>query len=193
MRGQGALEFIGTYGWALLMVLVAMAALAYFGVLSPSSFIPEKCLFEKGIACMDYGYTYYEEDGSGGSMNPVPIPRPHINFILRNNYGRTLQSPTWNFSLVSDTCNSRAFWKHMINILPGDGTNFGFLGLNKTGSTVSNGKNWEPDKDLIIELSCENGIFQSGTYQKISVTITGRLEGSQYPTVTTGTVMVKVP
>ncbi len=41
-----------TYGWAILVVLAAIAALAYFGVLSPSKFLPEKCLFETGFTCI---------------------------------------------------------------------------------------------------------------------------------------------
>ena len=53
-KGQAAIEFIMTYGWAILVVLVAIAALAYFGVLSPSRFLPEQCLFEPGLACIEH-------------------------------------------------------------------------------------------------------------------------------------------
>ncbi|MBW3012097.1 hypothetical protein KY311_02850 [Candidatus Woesearchaeota archaeon] len=52
-KGQAATEFIMTYGWAILVVIVAIAALAYFGVLSPENFLPEKCIFPPGIACLD--------------------------------------------------------------------------------------------------------------------------------------------
>ncbi len=51
-RGQAAMEFLMTYGWAILVVLAAIGALAYFGVLSPSKFLPEKCLFETGFTCI---------------------------------------------------------------------------------------------------------------------------------------------
>jgi|TARA_B100001971_G_C17802145_1_gene339860 hypothetical protein len=46
------MEFLMTYGWAILVVLAAIAALAYFGVLSPEKFLPEKCLFETGFTCL---------------------------------------------------------------------------------------------------------------------------------------------
>jgi len=52
-KGQVAMEFIMTYGWAILVVLAAIAALAYFGVLSPDRFLPEKCQLPSGIACLD--------------------------------------------------------------------------------------------------------------------------------------------
>ena len=53
-KSQAALEFIMTYGWAILVVLVAIGALAYFGVLSPDKFLPSKCTLQSGIACIDH-------------------------------------------------------------------------------------------------------------------------------------------
>jgi len=43
-----------TYGWAILVVLVSIAALAYFGVLKQDRFVPEKCVFEPGLACLGF-------------------------------------------------------------------------------------------------------------------------------------------
>ena len=56
-KSQAALEFIMTYGWAILVVLVAIGALAYFGVLSPDRFLPSKCTLQPGIACTDFKIT----------------------------------------------------------------------------------------------------------------------------------------
>ena len=53
-KSQAALEFIMTYGWAILVVLVAIGALAYFGVLSPDRFLPSRCTLPAGIACLDH-------------------------------------------------------------------------------------------------------------------------------------------
>lgn len=55
-KGQAAMEFLMTYGWAILVVLAAISALAYFGVLSPDQFLPEKCTLQSGIACIDFRY-----------------------------------------------------------------------------------------------------------------------------------------
>ncbi len=52
-KGQAAMEFLMTYGWAILVVLAAIAALAYFGVLSPARFLPERCDFPAGLTCVD--------------------------------------------------------------------------------------------------------------------------------------------
>jgi hypothetical protein len=53
-KGQAALEFLMTYGWAILVVLAAIAALAYFGVLSPDRFLPSKCTATGGFSCGEY-------------------------------------------------------------------------------------------------------------------------------------------
>ena len=50
-KGQAALEFMMTYGWAILVVLAAIGALSYFGILNPSRFTPDTCLSSSGFAC----------------------------------------------------------------------------------------------------------------------------------------------
>ncbi|MBW2972431.1 hypothetical protein KY359_05330 [Candidatus Woesearchaeota archaeon] len=58
-RSQAAMEFLMTYGWAILVVLAAIVALAYFGVMSPSRFFPEACTLPAtgGMACLDFKVT----------------------------------------------------------------------------------------------------------------------------------------
>lgn len=53
-RGQAALEFLSTYGFAFLIILVMIGALTYFGVLSPQKFIPERCLIGSEFSCEDF-------------------------------------------------------------------------------------------------------------------------------------------
>ena len=56
-KGQAAMEFLMTYGWAILVVLIAISALAYFGVLNPSRFLPESCTLVPGLSCVDHKAT----------------------------------------------------------------------------------------------------------------------------------------
>ncbi len=53
-RAQAAMEFLMTYGWAILVVLAAIGALAYFGVLSPSRFLPNRCDVGAGFSCTQF-------------------------------------------------------------------------------------------------------------------------------------------
>ncbi|MFH1770385.1 MAG: hypothetical protein ABH828_02395 [archaeon] len=53
-KGQAALEFLTTYGWAFLVILVMIGALAYFGVLNPKKFIPPSCTIAAPFLCEDH-------------------------------------------------------------------------------------------------------------------------------------------
>ena len=52
-KAQAAMEFLMTYGWAILVVLIVISVLAYFGVLKPGGLLPEKCTFPVSISCLD--------------------------------------------------------------------------------------------------------------------------------------------
>ncbi len=76
-RAQGALEFLMTYGWAFLVILIMIGALAYFGVLSPTKFLPERCTFGSQFLCKDYLIT---TDGSTAD----------VTLKLQNNLGQAV-------------------------------------------------------------------------------------------------------
>jgi hypothetical protein len=52
------MEFLMSYGWALLVVLLVIAALAYFGMLNPDRFLPDKFELPTGISVRDV--TFYD-------------------------------------------------------------------------------------------------------------------------------------
>jgi hypothetical protein len=39
MKGQTAVEYLMTYGWAILIILIVAGVLAYYGIFSPSGFL----------------------------------------------------------------------------------------------------------------------------------------------------------
>jgi len=51
-KGQAAIEFMVTYGWAILAALLVIGALAYFGITNPG--LPDKCIFSNAFSCGDY-------------------------------------------------------------------------------------------------------------------------------------------
>ena len=56
-KSQAALEFLMTYGWAILVVLVVIGALAYFGILNPEGLLPSRCTLQTGLRCVDHTIT----------------------------------------------------------------------------------------------------------------------------------------
>ncbi len=53
-RGQAAIEFLITNGWAILVVVILLAVLFYIGVLSPQNTTPNTCLFQPGFSCYTF-------------------------------------------------------------------------------------------------------------------------------------------
>jgi len=54
LRAQSAMEFLMTYGWAILLMLVVVSVLFYMGVLSPRSVAPNSLAFPAGFTAYDY-------------------------------------------------------------------------------------------------------------------------------------------
>ena len=70
-KGQAALEYMITYGWAFLVIIAAISVLGYFGFLNPNKYIPERCEFGEQLKCVDF------------SANTDRI----IQFRFQNNFG----------------------------------------------------------------------------------------------------------
>ncbi|MFT4344013.1 MAG: hypothetical protein ACMXYE_04685, partial [Candidatus Woesearchaeota archaeon] len=72
------------------VVLIAIAALAYFGLLNPSRFLPDKCEFQPGLSCPAFSA---DGNSTGGSLtffvtNGVGVPMRNINFSVQCENGR---------------------------------------------------------------------------------------------------------
>lgn len=52
-RAQASFEFLATYGWAILIILIAIGALSYYGFMNPQNVLPDKCIFGNGLICQD--------------------------------------------------------------------------------------------------------------------------------------------
>ncbi len=77
------MEFLMTYGWAILVVLVAIAALAYFGVFSPDRWLPTSCTMSPGFSCTEFKLV--NTDGASGCANG------NVMFTVRNGIGTAVE------------------------------------------------------------------------------------------------------
>src|SRR5271157_4665387 len=63
-KGQTAMEYLMTYGWAILIIMVVLAVLFYLGVLNPP--VPSQCTFPAGVSCVSSKLS-----ASGGNLTLV--------------------------------------------------------------------------------------------------------------------------
>jgi hypothetical protein len=83
-KSQAAMEFLMTYGWALLVVLIVIAALAYFGLLNPSRFLPDRVDLSPGL-----------------EVRTASVDENSIIMIIQNNMGK----PLFNLQINATECN----------------------------------------------------------------------------------------
>lgn len=122
-KGQAAMEFLMTYGWAIVVVLAAIGALAYFGVLSPNKLLPDRTTFTTPLPNVDNAVV-----SQGGAFTQIVI-------AFKNNKGVAIQIPSAT-SITSSQCSS-AFIDHMASSTTGAPINFNTSIQNGDGFVIT--------------------------------------------------------
>jgi uncharacterized protein (UPF0333 family) len=83
-KGQAAMEFLMTYGWAILAAVIVIAVLAYFGVFSPSTYVPNQCVISAPFGCnagvaSTTGITLEIRNGAGEALNVTSVVVANCN------------------------------------------------------------------------------------------------------------------
>jgi YD repeat-containing protein len=96
-----------TYGWAILVVLVAIGALAYFGVLNPGRFLPSSCTIGPGLACGEFKVM------TGTTNNTV--------IYVRNGIGKNIQGISMQLTPAASgvSCSNASGYNQPNNITDG--------------------------------------------------------------------------
>ena len=84
-KSQAALEYLSTYGWALLVVIVTLAILYSSGLLNYNKLLPSTCTFTSQFECIDFD---------------VDHASSQISFLLVNSIGETIHVD--NISISDD-------------------------------------------------------------------------------------------
>lgn len=80
-KAQAAIEFLMTYGWVLIVLVVVIGAIAYFGLFDVSRFTSDKCEISNNFECVDY-----------------MIAENAIILQIKNNAGTDLYISRFNYS-----------------------------------------------------------------------------------------------
>ena len=119
-KSQSALEFLTTYAWAFIIIIIMIATIAYFGILKPTKILPDRCNFPPGFDCQAYAMAY--GTGAAGTFNirlknslGQVITVTAINVSTENNpsvcaiTSPALPSSSWAAGTITDfvfgTCN----------------------------------------------------------------------------------------
>ncbi|HLC61035.1 MAG TPA: hypothetical protein VJJ52_06425 [Candidatus Nanoarchaeia archaeon] len=157
-KSQAALEFLTTYGWAFLVILIMIGTLAYFGILNPSKVLPSRCNFGAEFQCQDYQISAsantFKLRLKNGVGEPVSISAVTLGSEGSTAYSCTLTSPTLPYSLVA-----------------GNTTDFSWGTCNSATAGFVGG-----DKGKVLITVTYNSLVSGGTYSR-------QVKGEVYTTV----------
>ena len=166
-RAQSALEFLTTYGWAFLVILIMISALSYFGVLDPSRMLPDKCIFGTGIgACQD----------SNAYANAIVLK-------VQNNYGTPLNITSATATITGLT-NS------------GSCTGFILNGNTTSGATVAYNLStlaplWNPSTSMFFNISLQGCTIGIGERPSATVNLYYTPLGKSFTQSNSGVISIK--
>ncbi len=102
VRLQSAMEYLMTYGWAILIIAVVLGALYSLGIFSSATFAPQGCIVQPGFECQNpilttstglLTLTFGQSAGSTwSSANIIFVP---YGYVYSGNYGTTGAAGTW--------------------------------------------------------------------------------------------------
>jgi len=76
MRGQAAVEYLMTYGWAIALLIIILGLIMGTGLLSPTYLVNEECEVGPNFPCDTNDFRVYVEDGN-----------TYIDIRVYNGYG----------------------------------------------------------------------------------------------------------
>ena len=140
-KSQAALEFLTTYGWAFLVILIMMSALAYFGVLNPSKLLPDRCNFGSEIRCNKNLLV----------INNLPGPADAISMRLANNFGTSIIVTDARVSTDITTVGTCTVF------MDKDGTGAGLDPVDPGSGSPAATFAWNSDETITLSARCTTG------------------------------------
>ncbi len=152
VKSQAALEFLITYGWAVLTMLIMVAALAYFGILNPDRLLPDRCNFASEVGCKEQSIV-----GNG------------VNLRLTNGMGEEVIIDGVNFSIENTNlrCNSSMTGKPWF---PGETRDF-YNACDFTGSNIAKGQRQKLNVQVVFHAVSSSSSYGRSTQGEMISTV----------------------
>jgi hypothetical protein len=159
-KGQTAMEYLMTYGWAILVIMVVLAVLFYLGILNPKGITPTQCSFPPGFTCIAW------------KLYATPIAAGNIYLKFGQGTGRTIYIMGMNC-----TTNANALTTGKILFNSSANGNIQNISLGSASQmTIGNGGTGAYSNGVVVNFNCTNdtdgAIATSGT---VGDTYNGRI------------------
>mgnify|MGYP007094571481 CR=1 FL=1 len=98
MKGQAAMEYLMTYGWAILLLVVVLSVLFASGIFTPAQFVREECSFTPDLTCVSAQLI----DSGGETLLVVRV---------KNNFGYTIKLDNIVYTTKDLRVSGKKEWK----------------------------------------------------------------------------------
>ncbi len=154
-KGQAAMEFLMTYGWAILVVLIAIGALVYFGVISPDRFVQDNCSLTPPLSCSQLG-----------DFQATAAAASNVKFQVQNGAGNTVNVEAVT---VTETDGEICTRVDTVTSVPDGGKEEFVFTCNDISAATAAGTKFKAD--LGITYSLPEGAYNQTSTGKIAVRI----------------------
>ncbi|MBI2659243.1 hypothetical protein HYX05_04065 [Candidatus Woesearchaeota archaeon] len=159
-KSQATIEFLTTYAWFFIIIIIVISALAYFGILSPSKLLPKRCSMGPEIACLSFiiGQT---DAGTGV-----------LRLRLRNNIPEPIVVESWGVS--SDAKTSFSCLQNPVagTWLSGEIMDVEFTGCNNLESGLLLGDRGKVNVKMSYYLASTSSTFSNNVEGEVFTTVT---------------------
>ena len=124
MKSQSAMEYLMTYGWAVLIISVTIVALNYLGVFNSANVTGTSCTAISGFTC----------------QNPTITTSGTVTFLFGQATGRTLYNVEFECTASASGANGLPNPLNMFNSITTGGVMTVNLPIGTTGNSLVNGQ-----------------------------------------------------
>lgn len=145
-KGQTAIEYLMTYGWAILIILVVGGVLYYYGVFSPSKLVGKSKTGFQQVDLVDW------EVNAGTSAN--------ISVLLENRVGTAITVQDATVETANAVFNDVGGVETAVNITEG-ARDTAFRTISGTGQNLPAGSSYQLDLTIIYRRQDTVGTLRS--------------------------------
>ena len=82
-KSQASLEYLTTYAWAFILIVIMIGAITYFGVINPKKLLPGRCILSSELECKDHSISIAEKAIRLKLKNNVGEPIKIISYVVK--------------------------------------------------------------------------------------------------------------
>ena len=143
LRGQAAMEYLVTYGWALLALFAVIAILLSSGAFSTNSFSVQECTFQPDLPCVSY--ILYRENTAPATV------QTDLKFTLTNGLGFPIKILNVTYVTTDIGQQGRVQWAGSLPTVSGAAGPITGSGIVQSGDKMSFSMAFPGDKQPLAK------------------------------------------